>query len=73
MVSASRTAKWLVRQRNALGGFGSTQDTIVGLYGLTTFSTKVRKNVDMTVVLESDTWRKEVRITPENADVLQTV
>ena len=73
LVSASRTAKWLVGQRNALGGFGSTQDTIVGLHGLTTFSTKVRTNVDMTVVLESDTWRKEVRITPENADVLQTV
>ena len=73
LVSASRTAKWLVGQRNALGGFGSTQDTIVGLYGLTTFSTKVQTNVDMTIVLESDTWRKEVRITPENADVLQTV
>ena len=73
LVSASRTAKWLVGQRNALGGFGSTQDTIVGLHGLTTFSTKVRTNADMTVVLESDTWRKEVRITPENADVLQTV
>ena len=73
LVSASRTAKWLVGQRNALGGFGSTQDTIVGFHGLTTFSTKVRTNVDMTAVLESDTWRKEVRITPENADVLQTV
>ena len=62
-MSASRTAKWLVGQRNALGGFGSTQDTIVGFHGLTTFSTKVRTNVDMTIVLESDTWRKEVRIT----------
>ena len=30
-VSASRAAKWLVGQRNALGGFGSTQDTIVSL------------------------------------------
>ena len=49
LVSASRTAKWLVGQRNALGGFGSTQDTIVGFHGLITFSTKVRTNVDMTV------------------------
>ena len=73
LVSASRTTKWLAGQRNALGGFGSTQDTVVSLHGLTTFSTKVRTNVDMTVVLESDTWRKEVHITPENADVLQTV
>ena len=73
LASASRTAKWLVGQRNALGGFGSTQDTVVSLHGLTSFSTKVRTNVDMTVVLQSDTWRKEMRITPETADVLQTV
>ena len=58
LVSASRAAKWLVGQRNALGGFGSTQDTIVSLHGLTAFSTKVRSDVDMTVVLESDTWRR---------------
>ena len=73
LASASRTAKWLAGQRNALGGFGSTQDTVVSLHGLTTFSTKVRADVDMTVVLEGDTWRKEVRITRENADVLQIV
>ena len=73
LVSASRTTKWIVGQRNALGGFGSTQDTVVSLQGLTSFSTKVKTNVDMTVVLESDSWRKEVRITPENADVLQMV
>ena len=70
---ASRTAKWLAGQRNALGGFGSTQDTVVSLHGLTAYSTKVRRNVDMTVVLESGTWRKDVRITPENSDVLQTI
>ena len=73
LVSASRAAKWLVGQRNALGGFGSTQDTVVSLHGLTTLSTKVRTIVDMTVVLESGAWRKEVRITPANADVLQIV
>ena len=73
LASASRTAKWLAGQRNALGGFGSTQDTVVSLNGLTTFSTRVRADVDMTVVMESDTWRKEVRVTRENADVLQMV
>ena len=73
LANASRASKWLVGQRNALGGFGSTQDTIVSLHGLTAFSTKVRSDVDMTVVLESDTWRREVRIGPENADVLQTI
>ena len=73
LVSASRAAKWLVGQRNALGGFGSTQDTVGSLHGLTNLSTKVRMIVDMTVVLESGAWRKEVSITPANADVLQIV
>ena len=73
LASASKTAKWLAGQRNALGGFGSTQDTVVSLNGLTTFSTRVRSDVDMTVVMESGTWRKEVRVTRENADVLQMV
>ena len=73
LVSASRAAKWLAGQRNALGGFGSTQDTIVSLQALTAFSTKVRSNVNMTVTLEAGDWSKEVRISPENSDVMQTV
>ena len=73
LVSASRAAKWLAGQRNALGGYGSTQDTIVSLQALTALSTKVRSDVDMTVTLEAGDWSKEVRITPENSDVMQTV
>ena len=33
--STPRAAKWLVGQRNAQGGFGSTQDTVVALQALT--------------------------------------
>ena len=73
LVNASQAAKWLAGQRNALGGFGSTQDTVVSLQALSVFSTKVRADVDMTVFLASGDWRKEVRITSENADVLQIV
>ena len=73
LVNASRAAKWLAGQRNAYGGFGSTQDTVVGLQALTAFSTVSRTDVDATVTLESGDWRKEVRVTPENADVLQTL
>ncbi len=71
--NASRAAKWLAAQRNALGGFGSTQDTVVSLQGLTSFSAKSRTDVDMTVILAAGSWGKEVRVTPQNADVLQTV
>ena len=72
LVNASLAAKWLAGRRNAYGGFGSTQDTVVGLQALTAFSTVSRTDVDVTVTLESGEWSKEVRVTPENADVLQT-
>ena len=38
MISASNAGRWLVNQRNAYGGYGSTQDTVVGLQALTRFA-----------------------------------
>ena len=73
LANAGQAAKWLVGQRNALGGYDSTQDTVVSLQGLASFTAEVGSNVEMTVVLASGEWRKEVRITPENADVMQIV
>ena len=73
LVSASRAAKWLAGQRNALGGFGSTQDTVVSLNALTSLSASVRSDVDMTITLRSGGWQEQVRITPENSDVMQIV
>ena len=72
LVNAGRAAKWLAGQRNAYGGFGSTQDTVVGLQALTAFSTKSQADVDATVTLKSGDWSKEVRINADNADVLHT-
>ena len=71
--NASRAARWLVSQRNAFGGFSSTQDTVVGLQALTRFAASARDDIDMTVTLTSGEWRREISITPENADVLQTI
>ena len=72
-LNASRAARWLVSQRNAYGGFGSTQDTVVGLQALTRYAADARADVDMNVTIKSGNWTKEVRVTPENADVLQVV
>ncbi|MCL6431492.1 MAG: alpha-2-macroglobulin [Anaerolineae bacterium] len=72
-LNASRAARWLVSQRNAYGGYGSTQDTVVGLQALTRFAADSRADVDATITLRSGSWQKEVRISPENADVLQLV
>lgn len=44
-INASRAARWLVSNRNAIGGFGSTQDTVVGLQALTSFATAAASEV----------------------------
>ena len=72
-LTASRAARWLVSQRNAYGGYGSTQDTVVGLQALTRFAADAKSDVDATITLRSGDWRKEVKVTPANADVLQIV
>ena len=41
LANAGQAAKWLVGQRNALGGYDSTQDTVVSLQGLASFTAKV--------------------------------
>ncbi len=71
--NASRAAKWLVSQRNAYGGFGSTQDTVMALQALIEYSTGTRADVDLTVTIETSESSIEKRITTENFDVLQIV
>lgn len=41
MAKAAKAAKWLVSQKNAFGGYGSSQDTVVGLTALAFFSAKL--------------------------------
>jgi len=72
-VNASKAAKWLVAHRNAYGGYGSTQDTVVALQALTEFATLASADVDLTVSISAGDVKKEVRITPQNFDVTQVV
>ena len=71
--NASRAAKWLVSQRNAFGGFGSTQDTVVALQALTEYATGARADVDLKVSIMAGEEEKELRIKQDNYDVLQVV
>lgn len=49
--------KWLIKQRNSLGGFSSTQDTIVGLQALTKFAGKyVNAGVSGEILIEFHAW-----------------
>ncbi|MGI5835835.1 MAG: alpha-2-macroglobulin family protein [Chloroflexota bacterium] len=72
-MAASRAARWLVSQRNAFGGFGSTQDTVVGLQALTRYASGSKADVDATITLKSGNWQKEIKVSPSNTDVLQVV
>ncbi len=71
IIGASNAARWLVKQRNAYGGYGSTQDTVVGLQALTRQAVYSQTDVEMNVILRSGEWTRDVAITPANADVLQ--
>ena len=71
--NASKAAKWLVSQRNAYGGYGSTQDTVVALQALTGYATDARADVDLTVTITAGGEVKQLRITQSNFDVLQIV
>ena len=71
--NASRAAKWLVSRRNAYGGYGSTQDTVVTLQALTEYSTGTRADVDLTISVKGAGIDKQLRITQQNFDVLQVI
>jgi CD109 antigen len=73
VVNASRAIRWLASKRNALGGYGSTQDTVVALQAMTTAASSSRSDVNATVQLTAGDWSSQVRIGPDNADVLQVV
>ncbi len=72
-LNASRAAQWLTSQRNAYGGFGSTQDTVVGIQALVSYQTGARADVDLDITVGSGGFKRTVRIDRDNFDILQVV
>ncbi len=72
-LNASHAAQWLVSRRNASGGFGSTQDTVVALQALIEYTTGARADVDLTVTIQGDGVNEQLKIDGSNFDVLQVV
>uniref|UniRef100_A0A8C9DFZ0 CD109 molecule n=1 Tax=Prolemur simus TaxID=1328070 RepID=A0A8C9DFZ0_PROSS len=67
--------RWLSRQRNSLGGFASTQDTIVALKALSEFAALVntgRTNIQVTVTGPSSPNPIKFLIDTHNRFLLQT-
>ena len=71
--NAVDAVRWLISQRNAYGGYRSTQDTVVGLQALVQHSIVTQNNVDMTVTLTSGDWSEQVTIEAANADIVQVM
>ena len=71
--NSSKAAKWLVSKRNANGGYGSTQDTVVTLQALTEYTVNARSDADLTVTLKGAGVDKQLKINKTNFDVLQIV
>ncbi|KAM9003740.1 CD109 antigen [Sarcophilus harrisii] len=67
--------RWLSKQRNRLGGYSSTQDTIVALHALSTFAaltTTGQTDMRVTVTGPSVTIPREFPINTKNRFLLQT-
>jgi CD109 antigen len=71
--NASRASKWLVSKRNAYGGYGSTQDTVITLQALTEYATDARSDADLTITIEGEGIDKQLEIDQTNFDVLQII
>ena len=71
---ANEAIKWLALQRNSLGGYGSTQDTVMGLKALMMAARSQSRGVDLTVVARAldGATLAEFAVNSENFDVLQT-
>lgn len=70
-------SRWLSQQRNSLGGYSSTQDTVIGLQALSEFAELIyTPDIDFTVQLMSSVdpnFRKTVTVNQQNSMVLQLV
>ncbi|MEA1966529.1 MAG: alpha-2-macroglobulin family protein, partial [Euryarchaeota archaeon] len=71
---ANDAVKWISAQRNSLGGFSSTQDTVMALKALMTAAATEGRDIDATVTVSADgSIVKEIGIDAGNFDILQTV
>jgi len=71
---ANEAIKWLSLQRNSLGGYGNTQDTVMGLKALMTAARNQSRSVDLTLTVRGSRGETIAQFTVNQAnfDVLQT-
>ncbi len=71
---AEPAVRWIACQRNSLGGFCSTQDTVMAMKALMTAARLQSRNINSTidVVVDGSTIAK-IKLTEDNFDVLQVL
>lgn len=73
VINSKPIVMWLSKQRNAQGGFSSTQDTIIALQALSVYGSLVHQGgTDITVEIIGDQMSAAYGISDENNLVLQT-
>ena len=71
---ANEVLKWISAQRNSLGGYGSTQDTVMAFKALMTAAATQAKDTDATITVTVDGKKiTQVSVDAGNYDVLQIV
>ncbi|PKP59962.1 MAG: hypothetical protein CVT89_00590, partial [Candidatus Altiarchaeales archaeon HGW-Altiarchaeales-2] len=71
--AANEGIKYLISKRNSMGGYTSTQDTVVALNALTKAAYIQNKNCDVEILIKTKNKTSMMKIDKENFDVLQTM
>ncbi|XP_012532021.1 alpha-2-macroglobulin-like protein 1 [Monomorium pharaonis] len=74
MVEALKAIRWMSKQRNAQGGFTSTQDTVLGLEALTKYAAAMSSNTtDLSVLVTASEVDQVYRMHNDNRMVLTQI
>ncbi|XP_076465640.1 alpha-2-macroglobulin-like protein 1 isoform X2 [Babylonia areolata] len=70
---AQSTVYWLSQQRNAFGGYASTQDTVLGLNALSEFAAKTFSDAptNLNLMLNTKDMQADFHISDDNSLILQ--
>ncbi|XP_030839854.1 CD109 antigen isoform X2 [Strongylocentrotus purpuratus] len=75
VVGSIPVAGWLSQQRNSLGGYSSTQDTVIALLALTTYAERLTggdKNMNLAITTTADpAYNQAFSINTQNSIILQ--
>ncbi|XP_033116725.1 CD109 antigen-like [Anneissia japonica] len=75
VLAGSSISKWLTKQRSELGGYSSTQDTVVALQALSSYASEINVNRgEITIAVtatEDPSFKQTITINSDNALVFQ--